>query len=144
MPITFHCSSCSLSINVGSYHGFSSDWYNAVYCRHCGTQYTIRQASSQFFDRVGANEAERAAWEYQMRGPSTIQQVVADEQSPQPTVKCEVCNVEGPFGPDGPITDKAPEGIETPPFFLSMDSKDIGMCPRCKEKTMHVSGEWIT
>jgi hypothetical protein len=147
MPTDYTCSACGLRISTGSYHGFGgAGWFNALYCRHCGTPYTLRQSSEQFFDGFGTKATERKTWEYEIRGPSAIQRVTAAEHLPVPKLKCEVCSAEGPFGPKGPITDEAPDGLAsdcTFPFGHT-DSDARGTCPKCKKLPMKVSGSWIT
>jgi hypothetical protein len=147
MPTKYTCSACGLTIATGSYHGFGVDkWFNALYCRHCGTPYTLRQSTAQFLDGFNREKTERKTWEYEIRGPSTIQRVTAAEHSPVPNLKCETCSAEGPLGPKGPITDEAPEGLasDTECVFGYNTSDATGICPKCKQQTMKVSGAWIT
>lgn len=147
MPTDYFCSSCGLTITVGCYHGSGADgWFNALYCRHCGTRYTLRQSTTQFFDGFGAKQKERKTWEYEVQGPATTQRIVAAEGVPPPKLTCEMCKAEGPFGPNGPITDEPPEGLASESRFPSVDtdSNATGTCPRCKKQTMKFSDDWIT
>lgn len=147
MPTEYTCSSCGLTISVGCYHGFSGgSWFNALYCRHCGTGYSLRQTAAQFFDGFGIKRTERDTREYTLRGPSKTQRVVVAEHSPRPTLICEVCRAEGPFGGNGPITDEAPEGLASERSRPSGDTNPAvtGKCPKCRKQAMRVSGEWIT
>jgi hypothetical protein len=147
MPINYTCSSCGLRISTGSYHGFGNDgWFNALYCRHCGTAYTLEQSVEQFFDGFGINNTKRKTLQFKLEGPSAIQTAVVAEGSPSPTVRCEVCKVEGSFGANGPITDRPPEGISADRLYRnhSVASTEAGTCPKCKSKTMKISGTWVT
>jgi hypothetical protein len=147
MPTNYSCPSCGLKFSIGSYHGPGAGvWFNALYCRHCGTPYTLRQTTAQFCDGFGTRQTERKTWEYEVRGPSTIQRVVAAEHLPAPVLACEVCKAEGPFGPKGPITDEDPEGLVSDlPFpFDTTEPNATGKCPKCKKQTLKVSGQWIT
>ena len=144
MPTRFACSSCGLCFSTGSYHGFGSDgWFNALYCRHCGTAYTLRQSTEQFLD--GFSSRSRPERHYEVKGPTTVQNVTLLEasDSPVPTLKCEACGAEGPFGATGPITDQPPEGINRT-HWMELNPDETGVCPRCKQKAMKVTGEWIT
>ena len=145
MPTEYSCSSCGLRISVGSYHGSNAGvWFNALYCRHCGTPYTLRQSSAQFFEGFGAKNMERKTRKFELLGPSTNQGVVVDEDAPRPSLTCEMCKAEGPFGPKGPITDDPPEGLASERPFGGTGSNATGTCPKCKKPTMKASGSWIT
>jgi hypothetical protein len=147
MPTNYTCSACGLTISTGSYHGFGADgWFNALYCRHCGTCYTLRESTEQFFEGFITKKPERKTWEYEIRGPSTIQRITAAAHLPVPRLKCETCSAEGPFGPKGPITDESPDGLpsDCDIHFDDTDSDATGTCPKCKTQTMKVSGSWIT
>lgn len=148
MPITYSCSSCRTSFSLGSYHGFGSQgWFNGVYCRHCGTAYTLEQSHAQFFDSFSREPSvEPQTLEYKFIGRLQTQSFVLAKDSPPPIVTCEVCKTIGPFGPGGPITDEVPEGLTLDWDFPSevSASKRIGKCPKCKKQTMRATGEWIT
>lgn len=143
MPKDYACSECELTISIGAYHGDGGVYITAIYCRHCGAQYYLQQSTSQFF---GGNEtAEAEISHYTLRGPSCIQDIVLGEHEPTPSLTCDNCRVEGPFGAAGPITDRPPEGFadDYDPFSGS-DSMPVGICPKCKKTTMKFEDEWMT
>jgi len=147
MATDYTCSFCGLKISVGSYHGFGADgWFNALYCRHCGTRYTLNQTTAQFLRVFDAEKTERNNLEFEVSGPQTTHRVVAAAHLPVPRLTCEVCKAEGPFGPDGPITDEPPKGLgfdqECPPGHGRI--LPHGKCPKCKQQTMKVSGSHET
>ena len=94
----------------------------------------------------GDLQTERKTCEYQLHGPTKIQRIVAVANSPAPSLTCEVCKAEGPFGPNGPITDDPPEGLDSMWLFLveEPNSKARGECPKCKQQTMKATGLWRT
>jgi hypothetical protein len=130
----YNCSSYGLEISIGSCDGYENGWFNALYCRHCGARYTLQQSTNQVIEGFGPKEAQRKTREYDPRGPSGTQHIVVAEESPVPTLTCEICKAEGPFGSKGLITDDPPEGL--PNEHLLGDPEATGMCPRCKQKTM--------
>jgi hypothetical protein len=139
IPTDYSCSACGLMISLGCYHGFGADgWFTALYCRQCGSRYSLREPAAQFFA-----QDEKGIREYEIQGPSKKQRIVASKESPTPTLTCEVCKAQGPFGRKVPITDEPPEGLgrELP---IGEKSEPTGTCPRCKKQTMTVSENWIT
>jgi hypothetical protein len=146
MPTDYRCSSCGLSISTGSYHGSGGEgWFNALYCRHCGSRYRLRESVDQFCDAFGAGEKCRKHWKYEISGPMTSLEVAVVEGQAPPRLRCATCGVEGPFGASGPITDKPPEGLPEDDLHpRSCDRNAVGTCPRCKARSMKVAGHWIT
>jgi hypothetical protein len=149
MPNTYSCSSCGLTIHLGSYHGFGSDgWFSALYCRQCGTHYALRQTTAQFFDGIRGEfpPGDGKILRFEILGPTTTQSAILSEGSSAPSVTCEVCKEVGPFGPRGPLTDELPEGLISEWDFPVVGSvwEARGKCPKCKEQAMKFVGEWTT
>ena len=99
----------------------------------------------QFAARLRSSQPEREIWEYELRRGKKIRRISIDTNAPPIIVSCEACKAEGPFGPNGPITDAVPEGFPTDPVYraVGMPSDATGICPSCKHKTMHVSAVWM-
>lgn len=137
--VNYTCSSCGCSVSLGNTHGFGGGWIIHLYCRHCGTgfglRYELRQPNAQSGGRTS---------EYEIKGPSTTQRVSVTEGLQSPSLICDVCKVEGPFGSEGPITDKPPKGLPPPDpvSFNTANANATGICPKCKKRAMKVTGEW--
>lgn len=131
MPDHYTCSACHLTVTVGSYHGSSRErraWYRALYCRHCGTRYTLAEPVAQFLAGLGVATEQRTGFEYAISGGGRVQHVRVSPNAAAPMLRCGVCDAEGPFGPAGPLTDEEPGS----------------RCPRCKHETLTHRGRWIT
>lgn len=145
MPTEYTCSSCNLTISTGSYHSFNGEWITALYCRNCGAQYSLASSTSEFFDRFITKKSEEEIRKYTLRGPLETQEIEIVKEQPIPELGCDVCKSKGPFGETGPLTGKAPKGLDVDQFiFDHSDTAPTGECPRCKNSTMVFSDEWIT
>ena len=154
MPDLFACSSCGLRFSIGSYHDDEGGCYG-LYCRHCGTTYTLRRKIRLELVNFEENQPQPGPQECEIQGPSKIQKVVVPgdwmrfrvAQTPfsnatPPTIKCENCGAEGPFGSSGPITDDTPEGLEIGMCESKEELK--GVCPRCKALSLQFVCNWMT
>jgi len=114
MPQMYKCERCGWNTSIGSYHGFEANSFNALYCRHCGASHCLETRSfvelddpaSLFLDSVPIGRTEP--------GLETM-------------IHCSRCEIEGPLGNSGPITDEEP-----------------AKCPRCKSGVVNEFGSWMT
>jgi len=141
MPTIYTCTSCKIRFDVGSYHGFKGEWYNAVYCRKCGASVRIKQSAGQFLSAFGGDKNGPHERRYELSGPVTPKVIVINSDTKEiPMVEC-ACGAKGPFGNHGPITDNLPKGFGESAFGFR---NDVGKCPRCKKKTLRKTGEFVT
>jgi hypothetical protein len=94
MPTDYRCSACDWKASVGGYHGFDGNWFNALYCRHCGAPQVLES-------RFSLDPAEPTS-------ASFDRAEILSSTGQRRSVRCGYCGATGPLGSDGPITDDEP------------------------------------
>ena len=141
MAYMFDCSSCRVNFIIGSYHG-NDGWCNGLYCRHCGAGVLMVKPFKQFLSSFWFGWWKSTC--YKLKGrvrPTKVR--IRENARKMPQVRC-ACGAKGPLGPDGPLIDRVPEGYVCKPISGRFDTEAMGICPGCKQQTLHCRGEFRT